>query len=318
MQRLRKLMTSLPSTHNTASKNATTIDVNSNNSHTLKHCEHQVAGHLPEDGAGGSLVDKSGQFYKPLQSGPRGINELNFYSQIFSLEFLQIEDKEESKRRLQIRQLIPEFFGSLFIRNQQFLVLQDAVFGYSKPSIMDIKIGFRTWHPGADEDYKLKAKQKDSSTTQGTIGFRICGMQVYNKLEKQFHRMTKSTCQKMSETQVFESLKKFGDNQSGLNPQHVYNTAIVQLRDLQDWSLNQSMFNFYSTSVLLIYDGGAECEDDLKVQVKFIDFAHAYSTNGTKDSNFSDGLTSFINWLENIVDECKDSMMESQNLVDDH
>lgn len=321
LQLVSKLMTSLPSTYNAVAETAITIDVNSNNSHTLKHCEHQVAGHLPDDGVGGSLIDESGQFYKPLQAGPRGINELNFYSKIFSLEFLQIEDKEEYKRRLQLRQLIPKFFGTLSIKNQQFLILQDAVYGYSKSSIMDVKIGFRTWYPAADEEYKVKAKRKDSTTTQGTIGFRICGMQIYNKLEKQFHRWTKSTCKRMSETQVFEALKRFGDNQSGMSPQQVYNNpngAIAQLKELKDWSLCQSMFNFYSSSILLIYNGEAECEDNLKVQVKLIDFAHAYPTNATKDSNFSDGLTSFINWLESVGDECKESMKQSQNLVYNH
>ena len=48
----------------------------------LKPCTHQVAGHLFEEGKAGSLVDGKGRFYKPIQPGPRGNREGEFYDYV--------------------------------------------------------------------------------------------------------------------------------------------------------------------------------------------------------------------------------------------
>ena len=65
------------------------------------------------------------------------------------------------------------------------LELEDVAKQYRHPSIIDIKLGFRTWYPTADQRYIDKCKAKDASTTQAALGFKICGMQVqYNELAK--------------------------------------------------------------------------------------------------------------------------------------
>ena len=58
------------------------------------------------------------------------------------------------------------------------LELEDVAKRYRHPSIIDIKLGFRTWYPTADQRYIDKCKAKDASTTQAALGFKICGMQV--------------------------------------------------------------------------------------------------------------------------------------------
>ncbi len=58
------------------------------------------------------------------------------------------------------------------------MVLEDLTAGYKQPSIMDIKIGFRTWHSSEDPASIEKARKRDEATAQGTTGFRICGLQA--------------------------------------------------------------------------------------------------------------------------------------------
>ncbi|KAL2934003.1 Inositol polyphosphate multikinase beta [Bienertia sinuspersici] len=53
------------------------------------------------------------------------------------------------------------------------LILQDVVSGYKKQSIIDIKIGSRTWYPQASEDYISKCLCKDKRTTSLCMGFRM-------------------------------------------------------------------------------------------------------------------------------------------------
>lgn len=303
---------SLSRTLNNAPKNGSSTDCP-----TLKPCKYQVAGHLPENGKRGSLVDEHGRFYKPLQPGPRGTNELNFYGKVFSKEFLEVNDddeEEEWSRRVELRRFVPRFFGCLNLADRPHLVLQDVVYGYSKPCVMDVKIGYRTWYSSADERYNQRAKKKDSSTTQSRIGFKVCGWQVYDKAKRKFHRVSKSKCKTMSEIQVREALKKFTDNKTGIGPLEVYsscNGAISQLRELRNWFQNQGMFKFYSSSVLVTYDGEAECAEDLDVRIQLVDFAHTYPTEGTKDRNFQDGLISLLQWLESVVDESRSVLKDS-------
>ena len=64
------------------------------------------------------------------------------------------------------------------MENVTLLELEDVAKRYRHPSIIDIKLGFRTWYPTADQRYIDKCKAKDASTTQAALGFKICGMQV--------------------------------------------------------------------------------------------------------------------------------------------
>lgn len=68
--------------------------------------------------------------------------------------------------------------GVVEIDNVTLLELEDVAKRYRHPSIIDIKLGFRTWYPTADQRYIDKCKAKDASTTQAALGFKICGMQV--------------------------------------------------------------------------------------------------------------------------------------------
>ena len=42
-----------------------------------------------------------------------------------------------------------------------------------------LQVGFQTWYEGSEERYIQKCKSKDSATTQASLGFKICGMQVF-------------------------------------------------------------------------------------------------------------------------------------------
>ena len=46
------------------------------------------------------------------------------------------------------------------------------------PSIVDIKVGLRTWYAGADPSHIERCKLKDAATTQAALGYKVCGMQV--------------------------------------------------------------------------------------------------------------------------------------------
>ncbi|XP_052726287.1 inositol polyphosphate multikinase beta-like [Vigna angularis] len=104
----------------------------------LKVPEHQVAGHMAKNDVLGLLVDDSGKFYTPLQEHDRGSAELSFYTS------LAVPPS--------IRPFFLAFHGTVVVPASDgsgphtHLLLQDLIAPYTKPSVMDVKIGSRTCH----------------------------------------------------------------------------------------------------------------------------------------------------------------------------
>ncbi|MED6133004.1 inositol polyphosphate multikinase [Stylosanthes scabra] len=140
----------------------------------LKVPEHQVAGHQAKNGVLGPLIDDSGNFYKPLQNDERGSKEVAFYTSLSSDP--RVPDN--------IRRYFPIFRGTKVINASDgsglhpHLVLEDVVSNYSNPSVMDIKIGSRTWDPKASEAYIEKCLKKDRESSSLPLGFRISGLKL--------------------------------------------------------------------------------------------------------------------------------------------
>ncbi|CAI5473590.1 unnamed protein product [Closterium sp. Yama58-4] len=153
----------------------------------LKPAEHQVAGHRFEEGRQGSLVDDSGCFYKPMQAGERGEKELKFYTRIAADTSIPPE----------IKAMFPVCHGS-----KEFLVMEDLTRNYTKPCIMDIKMGRKTWYEGAPQKYIDKCLVKDSTTTSGTLGYRVAGMQVQDSRTGAMWRAGRKWCQNLTNQQM--------------------------------------------------------------------------------------------------------------------
>ena len=68
------------------------------------------------------------------------------------------------------------------------------------------------------------------------------------------------------------------------------------------WPLQeQREFLFYSSSVLLIYEGSAETAEDANVSIRLVDFAHTFPSEGKKDTNFIAGLRAIIKALTAVM-----------------
>ncbi|KAG5537339.1 hypothetical protein RHGRI_024701 [Rhododendron griersonianum] len=276
----------------------------------LKVPAHQVAGHQAIDGKLGPLIDDSGRFYKPLQSDERGANEVAFYTSFFSNK--KIPDH--------IRRFFPVFHGTQLVQASDgsgmcpHLVLQDLVSSHINPSIMDIKIGTRTWPPRASEDYIAKCLKKDRESTSTELGFRISGFQIYGSKESGYWKPDKGYIRSFSAEDVRVILRKFVSSNASADSDSdpdcafastVYggsNGILAQLLELKAWFEDQTIFHFYTCSVLMMF----EKEFALKgrssgAEVKLVDFAHVVEGRGVIDHNFLGGLCSFIKFVSEIL-----------------
>lgn len=273
----------------------------------LKAPDHQVAGHQAHEGKLGPLVDGSGRFYKPLQSDDRGTQEVAFYTSFSSNQ--RIPDH--------IRQYFPLFHGTQLLEGsdgsglQPHLVMQDLMFDFQKPSVIDIKIGSRTWYPQAAENYIQKCLKKDRDSSSVQLGFRISGVKVFATKELAYWKPSKEQVKSFTADDVRMVLRKYvsSNPSSDSDPDSnfaslVYggsNGILAQLLELKAWFEDQTIFHFYSASILMMYEKDAMETGKSGAQVKLVDFAHVVEGNGVIDHNFLGGLCSLIKFISEIL-----------------
>ena len=67
------------------------------------------------------------------------------------------------------------------------------------------------------------------------------------------------------------------------------------------WVQKQREFFFYSSSILIIYEGDAERAEDAKIAIRLVDFAHTFKSDGKMDTNFLAGLRAIIKALSSVL-----------------
>ncbi|KAI3684384.1 hypothetical protein L6452_33607 [Arctium lappa] len=272
---------------------------------------HQVAGHHASNGTLGPLVDDSGRFYKPLQGDERGSAEFEFYEQFSSNA--EIPDR--------IRRFFPVFYGTRVMNasdglEHPHLVLQDLASSRTNPTVMDIKIGSRTFGPDASNDYIAKCLKRDRETTSIRLGFRISGLQVYVSEELGFYKPHRDLVLKSSVDDVKLLFRRYvSSNPSDSNPDYalapnVYgrpNGILAQLLELKAWFEDQTIYHFCACSLLFMFEKAMASEGaGSNAQVKLIDFAHITEGRGVIDHNFLGGLCSLIKFISEVLEDPDD------------
>ena len=293
----------------------------------LKIPEHQVAGHKAKDGLLGPLIDDSGNFYKPLQNDERGSKEVAFYTSLSS----------DPRIPHNIRRYFPIFCGTKLVNASNgsglhpHLVLEDVVSCFQNPSIIDIKIGSRTWYPEASEDYIQKCLKKDRETSSLPLGFRISGLKlVSSSKDTLVWQPGRKFLQNLAAEDVKLVLSKFVSSNVSSNdntpPDRSFASTVFsgrsgilkQLLELKAWFEVQTIFHFYSCSVLMVY----ERESVLKGKssgaiVKLVDFAHVVEAKGAIDHNFLGGLCSLIKFISDMLEAPAENCIGNHNCTKD-
>ena len=282
--------------------------------------DHQVAGHRAALGVLGPLVDNSGRFYKPLQSDERGSKEVAFYSRFSA----------NTEIPNHIRKFFPLYHGIQLVEASDgsgllpHLVLEDIVSTRVNPSVMDIKIGSRTWYPQAHEDYIKKCLKKDRDTTSLSLGFRISGLQVFESEDSGYWKPEKKRVQGFSTEDVQLVLRKFVSSNASDSlcsepdcafAESVYGGSdgiLAQLSRLKTWFEDQTIYHFYSCSVLVVYENEPILKGESPCPaVKLIDFAHVLDGQGVIDHNFLGGLCSLIKFITEILNNLPQTLTKS-------
>lgn len=268
------------------------------------------------------LITSEGQILKPVQDPqgkpPKGLTEVAFYSHI---------TKSNDTMDKKIRECIPRFFGvEQFESNVEgdnniinFLVLEDITEGYNLPSVMDVKIGRRVYGPDASKEKRAKLDGKNLGTRH-PLGYSISGILAHSlKPEdegiidipgKEYSK--NGFGKKLTTYTVWRALEAFYDLQRSGKVETVNDVFLKKLEQMLQVFEVQSRYHIYGTSLLLAYDADAvrrfrngkmhAGELERFINVKLIDFANVYASNGEKDANLVDGLKSFVSLLRSFSD----------------
>ena len=281
---------------------------------------YQVAGHTTPDGAPGALGDGAGRFYKPLQAGVRGERERAFYEGVTRLAAPSSGDGDShgddhpagpfTARAAPLLAALPRFHGVAAAggpENTLFLVLEDVAAGYARPCLADIKVGARAWYPGASPADAAKWKAHDGVATQGVLGWKVCGMQVWRWRGEeegeagggtgeaappssppagQWWRPGKDWCRALTPATAPGALAAFAGGGGGTtSPAALFGGPAglaAAVGRLATWAAGQTDVALHSASVLLLYEGdpAAAARAGPRPAVRLIDFAHSFITSG--------------------------------------
>jgi hypothetical protein len=175
---------------------------------------------------------------------------------------------------------LPAFHGVAHPRGAAggaHLRLADATASLALPCVADVKIGFSTGDARLGDTYAAKCARKDAATTSRATGFRLAGMQHWQRSGKaetlQQHddaaawacvRAERAWCKALDAPGALSALARFcacgldvgsaAGRATARAVLHGPRGALAQLRGLMAWFEAQQECLFFGASVLLLYD----------------------------------------------------------------
>lgn len=155
------------------------------------------------------------------------------------------------------------------IKTDKAVVLENATYGFTRPNILDVKLGKRLWADDAPLQKKQRFEKISSETTHGTLGFRIAGMRVFrgsedaSELDEEEYKIYDKDYGRVQVTDknVVSEFRKFIFNKSaGIDKdlgQAVCEAFARDLRRVED-VLERHESRMYSSSLLFIFEGDGD------------------------------------------------------------
>jgi 1D-myo-inositol-tetrakisphosphate 5-kinase/inositol-polyphosphate multikinase len=213
------------------------------------------------------------------------------------------------KHHTLVRPSIPSPYG---ISYDSYLLLQDTTVNFSKPCVIDIKVGSQSYEPDATEEKRKREHSKYPA--QASFGFRIVGMRIHDPshreackdgfvfYSKQFGRSLLSREELKQAFVTYFGSRSVNTSQSNKRSNTISN-ILCHLKSIQHWFQDNDSICFYASSLLIAYEGNSETsENPDMVNVKMIDFGRVRRQAGG-DPGYLLGLNTITSLLEEIMME---------------
>jgi 1D-myo-inositol-tetrakisphosphate 5-kinase/inositol-polyphosphate multikinase len=159
------------------------------------------------------------------------------------------------------------------------IVLANITHGFTKPNVLDLKLGAQLWDEGAKLEKRAKLDAVSAETTSGSLGFRIAGMRTYKGGSREgkapevdaglkdyvedngagFWVYNKMYGRKLSAEDINDGFWAYVLPQGRSGPElqrarEVLSFFLGEVRDIQK-AFESKESRMYSASILLVYEG---------------------------------------------------------------
>lgn len=284
----------------------------------------QVAGHVYTGTDTGMLRHTASGDILKLVKEERFRREWLFYKEVFD-DSAEDSTKEDLAKKM-LRPLLPTYKGVLELGpapgDLPFMRLADVAFYGSHPTVMDIKIGKRTYGPDATE--KKKDDERKKYRFQEELGFRVLGMMIYkpgtsnsstsSSSPQNYIRHDKSYGKQFAPPSCLP-LPGFRDIVEAVSTDFCADDLDLlrrfrsALEPVAVWfrRYNRHRWCFASSSLLFAYSGGGDkTSKPPEINIKMIDFAHVSDNSDPGrpelDENYLHGLQQLIATFDRAIE----------------
>lgn len=185
---------------------------------------------------------------------------------------------------------------------QLYLLLENLVSRYRHPCVLDLKIGTRQYADDVSAAKKQRKIAKAENSTSSTLGLRLCGMQVYKAKNGRYVCHNKYFGRTLNNQGLKSTIEEFLINEETVRID-IVDRLLDKLERMRKIVTSLESFRFYTSSLLITYDGYGLNKIDLRI----IDFAHSTHKDFDDavihkgpDDGFLFGLNNFLGILNEI------------------
>ena len=138
-----------------------------------------------------------------------------------------------------------------------YLLLENVVSNHIRPCVLDLKVGARQYPDDCSSSKQKSKMTKSAQTTSATLGLRLVGMQVFDTNDDKYICLNKYHGRALNDDTFVDCIRKFlNKNEKNDNYRDdVRKMLITKLEELKEELLKHSTFRFYTSSLLVTYDG---------------------------------------------------------------
>ena len=139
---------------------------------------------------------------------------------------------------------------------ERAVVLENLAYGYSKPCILDLKLGADLTGADAAPEKRARLEKVSKTTTSGTLGVRVTGMRVWNSVTSKFVDHERHWGKTLTTRTIYEE-GILGYLSANIRQEQKRLIASRFLEDIQRIisTLDDLELRVYSPSLLFVYEG---------------------------------------------------------------